>query len=502
MAKHYRSGQTPAARPFRLKFWQRTYLATLALFFACLVAVFGVSFSIARQQSYSARINELLGQQHYIVQSLVQDSIALTARNPAALTALYAYYGQQYRSENLYIEIYQDGEQAYSSLPGQMQVEGSRPELATGAGQRTYLVQRTSAGRRLFAATRLSGTLSGTVVVYSADMEAFYVQWESTALLFVAAGGAISAIFALALYLVLRRLYQPLAQVTAMANRLAAGDRAARASVQRRDEFGELAVSLNSMADTVAAQMDELQTLADQRQRLIENLSHEIRTPLAAISGWAETLRGATLSEAEQADAVDTILFESNRILSLSKQMLALSVLRHDETLPMRPVETAPLLARVQAVLAPKAGALQVAWQAEQTPAFDAVQGDAALLESLLINLCDNAIKACMPGGHASLTTALLPDGGRQFLVRDDGRGMRADTLRNLGQPFYREDKSRSRREGGAGLGVALCMEIARQHGAALTYESAPGQGTLARLTLPAFTTSTQSADSSVKAAQ
>ncbi|MCI2046748.1 MAG: HAMP domain-containing histidine kinase [Faecalibacterium sp.] len=480
----------------RLKFWQRTYCAILALFFACLGAVFGVAYSVARQQSYAARISELLAQQHYIVQSFAQDIAALQARNPSAMQALYAYYGRQYSGEGLYFEVFKGGASVYSSIPPECAASAPRPELTTAPATRTYLVRRTVAGRRLFSATALSGTLEDTVLVCSADMEHFYGQWASTARLFCIAGAAISALFALALYLVLRQLYQPLSEVAATANHLAAGKFSARAPVTRRDEFGDLAASLNGMAGTVERQMCELKTVADQRQRLIENLSHEIRTPLAAISGWAETLRGASLSEEEQADAIDTILFESNRVLSLSRQMLELSVLCHDETLPLVPVAVSPLLARVEAVLAPKATARQVCFSVEAAPTFSSVPGDAALLESLLINLADNAIKACAAGGQASICACLTKTGCPCFLVRDNGRGMAPETLENLGQPFYREDKSRSRREGGAGLGVSLCKEIARQHNATLTYESCLGKGTCAALT---FTTSTYLPDNLAK---
>ena len=110
--------------------------------------------------------------------------------------------------------------------------------------------------------------------------------------------------------------------------------------------------------------------------------------------------------------------------------------------------------------------------------AFETVPGDGALLESLLGNLCENAIKASSPGGVVQLGCEKRDK--KCFWVRDYGRGMSRETLENLGQPFYREDKARSRREGGAGLGVALCFEIARQHGARLQYFSRPGEGTLA----------------------
>lgn len=104
-------------------------------------------------------------------------------------------------------------------------------------------------------------------------------------------------------------------------------------------------------------------------------------------------------------------------------------------------------------------------------------------MESLLVNLCDNGVKACAAGGRVVLAFAVT---GKQsaFVVKDNGRGMDAETLARIGRPFYRADKARSRAEGGAGLGVSICYAIAKAHGAELTYTSQPGQGTTATLRL------------------
>lgn len=100
----------------------------------------------------------------------------------------------------------------------------------------------------------------------------------------------------------------------------------------------------------------------------------------------------------------------------------------------------------------------------------------------LLNNLIDNALKS--DAGHVSVIC--MPSDSRITLsVSDDGRGMDAAALARATEPFYRADKSRSRAQGGAGLGLSLCAEIARLHGTALNFESTPGQGTRISFTLP-----------------
>ena len=109
------------------------------------------------------------------------------------------------------------------------------------------------------------------------------------------------------------------------------------------------------------------------------------------------------------------------------------------------------------------------------------VSGDKLLLELLLTNLTENACKACPEGGHVELG-AMVTEEGKTLFVKDDGNGMTPEQLAHITTPFYRTDRSRNRKEGGTGLGLALCERIAAAHGATLTFTSALGEGTTAYL--------------------
>ena len=251
----------------------------------------------------------------------------------------------------------------------------------------------------------------------------------------------------------------------------------------RRDELGELGRTLNDASARIQRQLAQLSAEADAKQALVDDLSHEMRTPLTAIGGYAQTIRLADLRGEELMQAAESIEFESRRLLNLSQQLLRLSVLHH-EPLELTQVAAGRLMQRAVQAVAPKAAARGVTLTASPDPAGLAapVLCQPDLMESLLVNLCDNGVKACAPGGQVALRFAARP-GGWSFAVQDTGRGMDADTLARLGRPFYRPDKARSRAEGGAGLGVALCFAIARAHGAVLTYRSRPGQGTTVLVT-------------------
>ncbi len=509
----------------KMKFWQKTYCAIVALFLACLCAVSAVSYRAAYQQSAAVQIEEMLTTQQYILQSFAQDMAALTVRRPEALDALYAYYAEQYSAEGLYFEIYVEGELVFTSTPKWVEAIGERPECEAVAGERIYLVRQTSEGRRLFSATAFLDSLEGVMVVCNTDLEVFYRSWEQMAHVLCVAVGAVGAVFSLLLYVLLSQLFRPLAVVTHTANALARGELSARAQVQCSDEFATLAQSMNGMAQALETQIRTLEKETRSKQQMLDHLAHEIRTPLAAISGWAQTMRDAALSAEEQGEALAAILAESERILLLSKKLLQLSALQHEAAV-FTVVDMGALVERVCARAATKAAhkGVQLSQHTNHeqgargevkgdgsgdgaaTPfaAPFVMQGDETLLESLLFNLVENAIKACDAGDAVTVRLRWGASGAHQLQVADTGRGMQPQTLAQIGTPFYREDKARTRSEGGAGLGVSLCLAIAQYHGAQLHYESVVQQGTVCTVTFSALnvTTSTQLQDDTAKPPQ
>ena len=466
-----------------LRFWQKIYLTTLALFLVCLFGGVWGAATVSCRLSFSARCDEFLARQRAFVQRAAEDIPVLTASRPAALDALYEYYGQQARADGLRAGIWLDGEQLLNDLP--LPADGLTELQTLQPGQRSWQVRQLDGRHQLFAATALAGSMDGYQIVLSADVEDFFADWRRTLALFLLLCGAVSVVFAAALYLVLRRMNRPLQSLTETARQIAGGDYAARTPVAaaRRDELGELGRTLNDASARIQRQLAQLSAEADAKQALVDDLSHEMRTPLTAIGGYAQTIRLADLRGEELTQAAESIEFESRRLQNLSQQLLRLSVLHH-EPLELTQVAAGRLMQRAVQAVAPKAAARGVTLTASPDPAGLAapVLCQPDLMESLLVNLCDNGVKACAPGGQVALRFAARP-GGWSFAVQDTGRGMDADTLARLGRPFYRPDKARSRAEGGAGLGVALCFAIARAHGAVLTYRSRPGQGTTVLVT-------------------
>ena len=241
--------------------------------------------------------------------------------------------------------------------------------------------------------------------------------------------------------------------------------------------YGWLAVQAAVTAAALAAawHYEKLQALNDRQSRFVADLTHELKTPLTSMIGYADLLRSAPLDESRRRAAADAIYHESTRLESLSQQLLALQGLQTDGvTLGSVPVA---------AVFADVARSLPDAALDCYAPAGATVRADRVLLADLLRNLVLNALHAEPKDGTVHLTCAEA--GGQwRLTVRDNGCGIPAGALPHLTEPFYRVDKARARANGGSGVGLALCAEIAAAFGTKLEFESTPGEGTTVAICL------------------
>ena len=221
-----------------------------------------------------------------------------------------------------------------------------------------------------------------------------------------------------------------------------------------------------------------LQQLNDRQARFVADLTHELKTPLTSMIGYADLLRGGELPPESQRRAADAIYHESARLESLSQQLLSLQGLRQ-EALTLTVVPVAAAFDDVARSLPDCPVTLET-----DCPPDAAVRADRVLLADLLRNLVLNAAHASAPG--SVVTLRCLPAGDRwQLEVADIGCGIPPEALPHLTEPFYRVDKARARADGGSGVGLALCADIAAAFGTKLEFTSAVGEGTTVALTLP-----------------
>lgn len=312
------------------------------------------------------------------------------------------------------------------------------------------------------------------------DISAVFAARQAHYALYRLLMGAVLLAFAAITWPLSSWLTAPIRRLSGAARRFAAGDYSLRAPEKGGDELALLTRNFNDMAQQLEQKIHALEEAARRREDFIAAFAHELRTPLTSVIGYADLLRSRQLEEAQQLWCANYIFTEGKRLEGLSLKLLDLIVLGRRD-FPLRPTDAAALAQRaVDAVRAAYAAA-GITLRLEAAPCR--VRAEPDLAESLLINLCDNARKATPAGGTVTLSGGRVED-GYAFTVTDTGAGMTPEVLAHITEPFYMADKSRSRAQNGAGLGLALCAEIARLHGGGLTFESAPGAGTTARFYL------------------
>ncbi len=290
------------------------------------------------------------------------------------------------------------------------------------------------------------------------------------------------AVATLLLLILSRLLTGPLERLSKTTEAFASGDYTARSPIRTSDEVGQLAKGFNSMADSVESHVDELNDMVHRREQFVADFTHEIKTPMTSIIGYADTMRSMDLSKEEQQQALGYIFSEGKRLESMSMKLFDLLYLK-DHPIEHRSFSAATLAENVQTSMEPllKSSGITLTLSADPVP----LSGDPQLLQTVFINLIDNARKASKEGDTIEFSGHAESDSVYIFVVRDHGIGISEEDQKKIFDEFYMVDKSRTRAAGGAGLGMSLVSVILQRHDAALELESELGQGTTVTVRFP-----------------
>lgn len=321
------------------------------------------------------------------------------------------------------------------------------------------------------------------------------------------------AVAAVCAWVLARYLTQPIRKLGWVAKRIAAGDLSRRSEYHRADEVGELAESFNIMADRLVEQMREKELEAKRQEDFTAAFAHELKTPLTSIIGYAQMLDTMELDPEDHRMASHYIFAQGKRLEQLSHKLLEL-VSMEKQDFAVKPIKAMVLGENLW-------NTMQPIWEMRQVQGSIRMEqatlwGDADLLLSLLYNLLDNATKAVGEKGQISLEGRRIrnrkrgeaPEGfddrgwsgpeeptqpakaaGQAkwygIRIRDNGRGIPQEEIDRITEPFYMVDRSRSRKEGGAGLGMSLCQRILQLHRGSWKMKSTLGEGTEIWIRLP-----------------
>ncbi len=310
---------------------------------------------------------------------------------------------------------------------------------------------------------------------------------NATKRLLLVIGGAVSGFVLVAVgvaaYWLTRRELRPLERMAEKSRGIAAGDLSQRVEpADPRTEVGQLGDALNSMLTGIERAFAERLAAEERLRQFVADASHELRTPVTSIRGYAELFRrGAGNRPADLANVMRRIEQEGERMGALVEELLLLA--RLDQGLPLerQPVDLAPVLdAAVDAARAADPGRPIEA--DARSPLV--VLGSESRLRQVVDNLLTNA-RVHTPAATPIHVRLAVDDEQVVLEIADEGPGVSAEEADKIFERFYRTDRSRTRSQGGVGLGLAIVRSLVEAHGGAVGYSPRPGGGSVFRIFLP-----------------
>lgn len=389
--------------------------------------------------------------------------------------------GQDGTDPGVYVQLFEGKTLAFGNFDGDLGKD--RPELALEGQTCLSIFRDVGAKTYLLVASREQLRTTGYVFVTIRDVSTTFAARSALVRQMALIGTFIAILVAAALFLLTALMTRRVALIRSVSQRLAGGDYSKRIPVVGRDELADLAEDFNTMAEAVEQNVHSLESVASDQRQFIDNLTHEMKTPLTSIIGFADLIRSARyMDDVTRADYASSIYQEGQRLKTLSGKLMELILLGRTEMDPQR-MDAEEFLTEIATLTGPIFASRQLELLLSTEPAR--LQGDPSLLQSLVLNLVDNACKASAPGQQVELSCRVDRQRRLHIRITDHGRGIPPGEIHKIMQPFYMLDKARTRAEGGAGLGLALCSRIAQLHRASMSISSAVGQGTAVDLVFP-----------------
>ena len=279
-----------------------------------------------------------------------------------------------------------------------------------------------------------------------------------------------------------RYISRPIIQLESAARDIASGNVNRTIDVDRKDEFGTLAESLNQMAHRFRSDNEEMKRLYEKQSQFFADITHEIRNPLHTIAGSLEMLEMGDLSDEKRKEYIETASRQTERINRLFKDLVTLQRYDSDSYFIEKKVfDIGESLKNVMALYDSRAAEKGIDLNADTGRCM--VYADPGKIEQVLENLVSNAVKYTNKGK----IKIRVEEGDEDVAVRvsDTGIGISEDHLSRLFDRFYRTDKARSRDKGGTGLGLSVVKSILSAHGSDIRVESEQGKGSEFWFSLP-----------------
>lgn len=284
-------------------------------------------------------------------------------------------------------------------------------------------------------------------------------------------------LFALLLVLYILRICLPVKKLTKTAASFADGDFTARTGVNRADELGELAKSLDYMAG-------EIEKLNEYQSKFIANVSHDFRSPLTSIKGYLEAMLDGTIPPEMQEKYLNIVLFETDRLNKLTSNLLTMNSINQGVVLDITPFDINSVIRHTIMTFEGTCSQKKITFDITYENKTEWVLGDLGKIQQVIYNLTDNAIKFSNTNSKIEIKTYEKSE--KVFIsIKDYGIGIPKDSLNKIWDRFYKTDLSRGKDKKGTGLGLSIVKDIVNAHNTSIDVVSTEGCGTEFIFSLP-----------------
>ncbi len=439
-----------------MKIWQKVYLATLVVFLLMLNVGLILGSNYIFEHNVAIERGQC-GRECYMLQQNLEHDFSYLAANGrmhvSVIQKVVDTYHNYYQSQNVFIEL--------------------REAVGDKASTRSMVIQ---GGKKIYIQVErtLSKPYSDYSVFYQKELVDFEETWGKLQATFVIISVGSSLLLCVILFFLIRRLFRPLEQLNQSVADISAGNYEQNLSAKGDDEIAELAGNINSMADTIQKQISQLEEENKNKQQLMDNLAHELRTPLTSIYGYAQLLQVGKVSEEETYEGLEYIMKESKRLNKMSADMLSMRLFEK-ENVQWTKVSMRSISEHVRKILSEALENKNITLSEKHEE--DLYWGEEDQYIVMFRNLIENAIRASHAGSTIEWNSR-YDEKEYVFEVIDHGIGMEKEEVEKVMDAFYRVDKSRTRAEGGAGLGLSIVDTIVKRLGGTIQIESEKDKGT------------------------
>ncbi|EJR57757.1 hypothetical protein IIM_00139 [Bacillus cereus VD107] len=462
-----------------MKFWQKIFIYSLLIFL--ITFNFGAIFLI--QNSYNLNlkreIDRSLGEQRNVSAGIIYyNMISVKGSNTNYKEIIKNYLGK-FNSKDTYLEVLdKNNNVVFSNM--YFTISGEREELKeTSSDKRKYIIRDVGNKTLLFVTSSVNIQEEDLKVSYIHDITYIYQDKREQYIFFIQLSIVISIILAISMYMLSKYITSPIDKLINTTKIISKGNYSERVEINSKDEIGVLAENFNEMADAVEEKIHQLESNAEEKQRFIDNLTHEFKTPLTSIIGYADFLRSTSYNEEIFIEGLNHIFKEGKRLEELSWKMMSLILLKR-ENFKMEKENIKNILVDLRDALKPKLQNKNINLIISSEEYQISVEKD--LIRNLISNFIDNSIKASKENSNIHLNVYKNKESKVVLEIKDEGIGISEEDLPKVFEAFYMVDKSRTRANNGAGLGLTICAEIAKIHEAELKIESEINKGTTIKL--------------------